>query len=101
MIPYSIWKNNDLWNLLPADSRINNQKSDKIPSPEIIDRQKNLILDYWGIIFEKQSNRFQKEIQVALLGNHSFDSWKSIGISQLQNSCNFLIENRGFEEWKT
>lgn len=101
LIPYSIWKNNDLWNLLPADSRINNQKSDKIPSPEIIDRQKNLILDYWGIIFEKQSNRFQKEIQVALLGNHSFDSWKSIGISQLQNSCNFLIENRGFEEWKT
>lgn len=100
LIPFSVWKNNDLWNLLPSDSRINNQKRDKIPAPEIIERQKNLILDYWGIIFESQSQRFQKEIQVALLGNHSFDSWKNIGISQLQNSCNYLIENRGFEGWK-
>lgn len=100
LIPFSVWKNNDLWNLLPSDSRINNQKRDKIPTPEIIERQKNLILHYWGIMFESQSKRFQKEIQVTLLGNHSFDSWKNIGISQLQNSCNYLIENRGFEGWK-
>lgn len=100
IIPFSVWKNNDLWNLLPSDSKINNQKRDKIPTPEVIDRQKNLILDYWSIIFEKQSKRFQKEIQVSLLGNHSFHSWKQIGISQLQNSCNYLIENRGFEGWK-
>lgn len=100
MIPFSVWKNNDLWNLLPSDSKINNQKRDKIPIPEVIERQKNLIIDYWGIIYEHQSKRFQKEIQVALLGNHSFDSWKNSGISQLQNSCNYLIENRGFEGWK-
>lgn len=100
MIPFSVWKNNDLWNLLPSDSKINNQKRDKIPTPEVIERQKNLIIDYWGIIYEHQSKRFQKEIQVALLGNQSFDSWKSSGISQLQNSCNYLIENRGFEGWK-
>ena len=100
LIPFSVWKNNDLWNLLPSDSIINNQKRDKIPTPEIIGRQKNLILDYWGIIFESQSQRFQKEIQVALLGNHSFDSWKNTGISQLQDSFNYLIENRGFEGWK-
>ena len=100
MIPFSVWKNNDLWNLLPSDSKINNQKRDKIPTPEVIERQKKLIIDYWGIIYEHQSKRFQKEIQVALLGNHSFDSWKNSGISQLQNSCNYLIENRGFEGWK-
>lgn len=100
LIPFSVWKNNDLWNLLPSDSKINNQKRDKIPAPEVIERQKNLILDYWEIISEHQSKRFQKEIQVALLGNHSFNSWKNSGISQLQNSCNYLIENRGFEGWK-
>lgn len=100
MIPFSVWKNNDLWNLLPSDSKINNQKRDKIPSPEFIERQKNLIIDYWGIIYEHQSKRFQKEMQVALLGNQSFDTWKKSGISQLQNSCNYLIENRGFEGWK-
>lgn len=100
LIPFSVWKNNDLWNLLPSDSKINNQKRDKIPTPEVIERQKNLIIDYWGIIYEHQSKRFQKEIQVALLGNHSFESWKISSISQLQKSCNYLIENRGFEGWK-
>jgi len=100
VIPFSVWKNNDLWNLLPSTPSINNKKRDKIPSPEIIERQKNHILDYWEIIFENQSLRFQKKIQVALLGNNPFDSWKNTGISQLQNSCNYLIENRGFEGWK-
>lgn len=100
LIPFSVWKNNDLWNLLPSDSKIYNQKRDKIPTPEIIERQKNLILDYWELIFESEAKRFQKEIQIALLGNHSFEFWKSKGIAQLQNSCNYLIENRGFEGWK-
>lgn len=100
VIPFSVWKNNDLWNLLPSTPSVNSKKLDKIPTPEILERQKNLIIDYWGIIYEHQSKRFQKEIQVALLGNHSFDSWKNTGILQLQNSCNYLIENRGFEGWK-
>lgn len=100
VIPFSIWKNNDLWNLLPSESKTNNQKRDKIPSPEIIEKQKNQILEYWEIVYEHQSQRFQKEIQVALLGNSSFEHWKSIGISQLQNRCNYLIESRGFEAWK-
>jgi hypothetical protein len=99
VIPFSIWKNNDLWNLLPALTKVNGQKKDKIPSPEIIARQKNHILDYWQIVHEHQSNRFQKEMQVALLGNHSFDNWRKKGIEQLQNRCSYLIENRGFEEW--
>jgi len=99
MIPFAVWKNNDLWNLLPSTPSINKNKRDKIPTPEIIERQKHLILDYWEIIFQNQSQRFQKEIQVALLGNHSFDTWKESGITQLQNSCNYLIENRGFEGW--
>ena len=100
LIPFSVWKNNDLWNLLPSTPSINNKKRDKIPSPEIIEKQKNIILDYWEIIYDSQSQRFQKEFQVALLGNHSFDSWKNKGITQLQNSCTYLIENRGFEGWK-
>ena len=100
VIPFSIWKNNDLWNLLPAASNVNAAKSDKIPSPELIERQRDRILEYWEILHKHQQQRFQKEIQVALLGNHAFDTWKQEGISQLQNSCNYLIETRGFEAWE-
>jgi hypothetical protein len=99
MIPFSIWKNNDLWNLLPSTPKTNNQKRNKIPSPDLIDKRKDLIVQYWELIFEKQPQRFKKEIQVALLGNNSFNDWQLTGIKQLQNSCNYLISKRGYEEW--
>jgi hypothetical protein len=44
MIPFAVWKNNDLWNLLPSKPSINNQKRDKIPSPRLIEKRKDLIL---------------------------------------------------------
>lgn len=101
VIPFSVWKNNDLWNLLLSSSTINrNNKKDKIPSPILIEKQKDIIIDYWQIVHEEQSKRFEKEIQVALLGNIPFNSWESVGINQLQDTCTYLIEDRGFEEWK-
>jgi CRISPR/Cas system Type II protein with McrA/HNH and RuvC-like nuclease domain len=101
MIPFSVWKNNDLWNLLPSQSTTNNQKRDKIPSTDLIEKRKDLILYYWNLINETQSQRFQKEIKVALLGNSSSSGWQESAILQLQRSCNYLIANRGYEEWKT
>lgn len=100
LIPFSVWRNNDLWNLLPSHPNTNNQKRDKIPSPDLIERQKNLILDYWELINENQSQRFKKEIQIALLGNNSSSTWQQTGVNQLQSSCTYLISNRGYEEWK-
>jgi hypothetical protein len=99
MIPFSIWKNNDLWNLLPSQAKTNHQKRDKIPSVDLIEKQKGLILHYWELMNENQSQRFQKEIQVALLGNNPFSSWQQTAILQLQSSCNYLISNRGYEKW--
>jgi hypothetical protein len=99
MIPFSVWKNNDLWNLLPSHATTNHQKRDKIPSIDLIEKRKGLILHYWELMNENQSQRFQKEIQVALLGNNPFSSWQQAAIIQLQSSCNYLISNRGYERW--
>ena len=101
IIPFSIWKNNDLWNLLPSQTKVNNQKRDKIPSVRQIEMNKDLILHYWELINKFQSQRFEKEIQVTLLGNSPFSdsNWQTTAIQQLQNSCNYLISNRGFQEW--
>jgi len=100
MIPFSVWRNNDLWNLLPSQSSTNNQKRDKIPSPDLIEKRKDMILYYWDLINHNQPQRFQKEMQVALLGNNSFTAWHETAISQLQSSCDYLISNRGYDEWK-
>jgi hypothetical protein len=100
VIPFSIWKNNDLWNLLPAQTKINNQKRDKIPSTFLIEKQTELIIHYWELISKHQLNRFQKEIKVSLLGNNLFPNWQKAAISQLQSSCDYLIKTRDYEEWK-
>jgi hypothetical protein len=100
VIPFSVWKNNDLWNLLPSDTKTNNQKRDKIPSSELIERSKELIFHYWELLNENQPQRFQKEIKIALLGNNTFSAWHETAFEHLQSSCNYLISNRGYAEWK-
>jgi len=99
LIPFSVWRNNDLWNLLPARASINNKKRDKIPGAKLIDARKDLILHYWELVNKQAPTRFQRELQISLLGNHSFDNWHITAIEQLKNSCNYLINTRGFEEW--
>lgn len=61
LIPFSVWKNNDLWNLLPSQANTNNHKRDKIPSTDAIEKSKDLILHYCELINENQSQRFQKK----------------------------------------
>lgn len=99
LIPFSVWKNNDLWNLLPAKASVNNSKRDKVPTPELIEKRKDCILEYWSIIHDAQSDRFRKEIKVALLGDHESDAWETRGITQLMSTCSHLIDSRGFEAW--
>jgi len=100
VIPFSIWKNNDLWNLLPAQSTINNKKRDKIPSKEILTKQKDLIVNYWETIQKAQQQRFLNEMQITLLGNNSTANWQNNALNQLVNTSKYLIETRGYEEWK-
>ena len=100
VIPFAIWKNNDLWNLLPAIPKINNNKRDKIPTPGLIERRKEIILHYWDLLDQSFESRFQKEIKISLLGNNATSNWKVLAIDQLKESCHFLIEKRGFDPWE-
>lgn len=100
IIPLAIWSNNDLWNLLPAVPKINNNKRDKIPTPSLIEKQKSIILHYWEILDQSFETRFKKEIKISLLGNADSANWRVLAIDQLKESCNFLIEKRGFDPWE-
>lgn len=100
IVPFAIWKNNDLWNLLPAVPKINNNKRDKIPTPKLIERQKEIILHYWELLDKSFETRFQKEIKISLLGNADSSNWRELAIDQLKESCHFLIEKRGFDPWE-
>ncbi|SNZ06915.1 HNH endonuclease [Persephonella hydrogeniphila] len=102
-IPFSIWKNNDLWNLLPAHREINQIKKDKIPSPRLITKREKVIKFYWKILENEYKDKFRKEIITDLIGFEKGESnIKEIldnGIMQLQLKAKYLIEVRGYEEW--
>lgn len=100
VIPFSIIKNNDLWNLLPAKSSINNNKRDKIPSVDFITKQKDIIIHYWEMIHKAQEQRFLEEIQITLLGNSQILNWQNSAFKQLLNTSKYLIETRGYEKWE-
>jgi hypothetical protein len=96
MIPFSVWKNNDLWNLLPALNSVNSKKSDKIPSPALIEKRSDAITGYWEILHENYPVRFEKEISVSLMRNSGSDRMEDAVIS-LVKTCQYLTEIRGFE----
>jgi hypothetical protein len=102
LLPFSIWGNNDLWNLLPVKGSVNISKSNKIPSLQLLEKRKDNIIVYWEAIYNEFQIRFQKEIQISLLGLNHFKptNWQLSCFDSLVNKCEFLINQKGYEVWQ-
>ena len=61
-IPFSLWRCNDLWNLLPAHPIVNNRKRDRLPSQDLISRSEERIVGCWRILDEVHPRRFRGEL---------------------------------------
>lgn len=97
-IPFSVYYNNDLWNLLPTKEKTNSRKSDKIPSPELLEKRKDLLIDHW-IELEEHSTlkpRFRDELDISLLGKGptAHDDYEQ-AFQNLSTKCEFYIEEKG------
>lgn len=99
LLPFSVWRNNDMWNLLPTTSTVNKQKSNLIPSPERIERARATIVKYWQILQKINENRFNREIEQALLGITISNGWEQLGIKRIKEHSEYLIKYRGYEHW--
>ena len=100
LLPFAIWKNNDLWNLLPATGAVNNKKRDRIPDPPFLASRKEPIIGYWDLLHEHWPHRFEREIDVSLLGMDARKGdWQEHAFDQLSEKCTYLIEIRGYEPW--
>lgn len=66
MIPWSVWRNNDLWNLLPSQTTLNTKKSDLLPSPAIVKKRFDNIRGYWETYAEAFPNLFEKQLDRSL-----------------------------------
>lgn len=83
VLPFSLWHNNDLWNLLPSDPRVNRDKSDGLPTHSLLKRRRGAIIEYWRVLHQANPVRFEHEIG-QLSGISRFD---------LTNSFNVLLES--------
>jgi hypothetical protein len=85
-MPFVRWPNNDLWNLLPTDSKVNNQKSDRLPTEQKLKIAKERIQHWWQeawlknvdepsiLLINSQKQRFFAEANIALPGLSSDNS---------------------------
>lgn len=92
IIPFSLYFNNDLWNLMPSDKKINNKKRDKIPTPDLIKKRKDIIIYYWTK-YQKSFSYFLKQREISLGRFNNENEY----ILSLQNKCDFLINKLGFD----
>ncbi|MCC5944265.1 MAG: hypothetical protein JJT94_04970 [Bernardetiaceae bacterium] len=101
VLPFSIWRNNDLWNLMPTYSKINSQKSNKIPTAALLKERKEYIIRYWRILFEANPQIFEQEITQNLIVIEDFQeaNWIDIAFQKLLYASDYLIQKRGFESW--
>ncbi len=98
-IPFSLWSCNALWNLLPALDKVNREKSDSIPSPELIRLRRESIKSAWRTVREAHGDAFDRDF-VLSLGAMTSGEWEESGIEALTRKCRYLIGERGYQGWQ-
>jgi len=99
-IPFSLWHNNDLWNLFPCDEKLNLKKSDSLPERELIMKRRNCIIGYWEILRDKQQRRFDYEIQLFTGQRDLGDNWQNLTFGRFSEAIEVTAVQRGCERWR-
>ena len=100
-IPWALWRNNDLWNLLPVHPKANNEKRARIPSrARVIDR-KAAILASWTVLFEAYRTLFLAHAG-AFIGKALSDfggEGQSALFDAFKDALEYTAVNRGVARW--
>jgi SAM-dependent methyltransferase len=90
-MPFARWPNNDLWNLLPTDSKVNNQKSDRLPTEQKLKQAKERIQHWWQTAWLDSSGN--TNIKDSLTSNHlRFFAEANVALPGL-NSANVSVDD--------
>lgn len=100
VIPFSLWGNNDLWNLLPVDARLNVQKSDKLPTAGLINSRRSAIVHNWQALRDAAPVAFDRQA-AHLLGRPLGGplEWENDLIASLREAVELTALQRGVERW--
>lgn len=100
VIPFALWGSNDLWNLVPADVRVNNHKSDKLPTAELLRERKPALLHVWQALRDAEPIVFDREA-THLLGRAPGGPllWQDDLFSRLREAVEVTALQRGVPRW--
>lgn len=111
IIPYSLYYNNDLWNLVPCRPKINRGKSDAIPYKQLEEQEtRNRIIRCWEIYYQDPNTggNFINEIKLSLGVKTEDENHNPIDMNRILNEvyeklifkCKTLITNNVGKQWK-
>lgn len=100
-IPFSLWGNNDLWNLLQSDPKVNLNKSDKLPTIELLEERRIAIFEDWDILREELPTVFDSQAS-AFVGSSVVSvnvDWKTELFRIFKQSIEITAIQRGVSRW--
>ena len=100
IIPFSLWQNNDLWNLMPVSKIANNQKRDKLPENNLLAARKDCIIFYWGKLRSAHENRFDTEASKMIGTIISSDNWENLLFQSVSEAIETTAIQKGCERWQ-
>lgn len=99
LLPYSLWHNNDIWNMLPADPTVNNRKRDKLPTRSLLEKRKDHFIHYWQYLSEVVPHRFSLEM-ARFTGKRKDHHWEQILFHTFVDAVEMTALQRGVERWE-
>lgn len=96
LIPYALWRSNDLWNLLPAAPSVNAQKRDRLPTRSLLLSRRSAILECWATLRDAYPRRFATELG-RLAGDEGADT--DTGFDALCEAVEVTALQRSVVRW--
>lgn len=100
VIPFSLWHCNDLWNLLPCDSKQNGDKSDKLPERGLMFERKDAMVFYWEKVRQRHERRFDRELVNFAGESRATGNWQNRTFQRLLEAVEVTAIQRGAERWR-
>lgn len=99
ILPYSIFYNNDLWNLVPTLPKVNNTKSNRIISLNTLNTSQQRLSRYWEYLLFAKQRQFSAELRSTLHINTASRKWQSHLFDAITRQADITAQHIGFKRW--